>query len=392
LIKHRVRIADIVVPADTWNPALASTDTPFDYIDISSVEASTKRIGKPKSITPSTAPSRARQLVKGGDVLVSTVRPNLNAVAIVPEHLDGATASTGFAVLRPNQRKVNPGYLFHWVRTPQFIRYLVAHASGANYPAVTETAVRESRLPLPPLATQEVIVGILDKADAIRDKRQEGLRLLNDLRESAFLEMFGNPITNPNGWRMHRLAEHLSFITSGSRGWARYYSKSGRPFLRIQNVGRNGFNLEDLAHVNPPVGAEAKRTAVSAGDILLSITADLGRTAVVTSELVGAHVNQHLAVLRVRDIEPLYLAQFLASEGGRRQFISLNRQAVKAGLNFDDIRSLRIPIPPRERQDAFSTVYRKWEITDRTIRQAAQAADQLVRSLAHRFFASESRN
>jgi type I restriction enzyme S subunit len=243
-------------------------------------------------------------------------------------------------------------------------------------------------LPLPSLGEQQRIVEILDKADGISTKRWMSLHLLREFRDSAFLEMFGDPVTNEHGWKVDRLGEHLSFVTSGSRGWARYYSESGRPFLRIQNVGRNSLNLHDLAHVDPPSGAEAERTTVRSGDILLSITADLGRTAVVTPAIAGAHINQHLALLRVRDIDPHFLGQFLVSEGGRRQFLNLNRQAVKAGLNFDDIRSLRIPIPPRDRQDAFSTIYKKWELTERTIRQATRAADQFVHSLAHQFFAS----
>jgi type I restriction enzyme S subunit len=326
-----------------------------------------------------------------GDVLLAKITPCFENGKVA--HLDSLPCdfgfgSTEFHVLRAGP-DVDSRYLYHAVRGPQFRRVGASGMTGsAGQRRVPAAFVSRYRIPLPPLSEQRRIAAVLDKADAILRKRRESLQLLERFLSAAFLEVFGDPVTNEKGWKLSWLGEHLLFVTSGSRGWARYYSESGRPFLRIQNVGRNGLNLQDLAHVEPPLGAEAERTAVRSGDILLSITADLGRTAVVTPGLAGAHINQHLALLRVRDIEPLFVAQFLASEGGRRQFRNLNRQAVKAGLNFDDIRSLRIPIPPRERQNAFATLYRRWEATDKQFRHAAQIADLFSDSLAHRFLSS----
>jgi type I restriction enzyme S subunit len=266
---------------------------------------------------------------------------------------------------------------------------MTARASGASYPAVTEAVVRDSRLPLPPVAEQRRITAVLDKANAIRRKRRESLGLLDEFLPAVYFEIFGDPVRNEKGWKILRLGELLTFVTSGSRGWAKYYADTGFPFLRIQNVGQNGLKLDDLAHVNPPAGAEADRTRVRAGDVLLSITADLGRTAVVSEAVAGGHINQHLAILRVRDVEPLYLGQFLASAGGRRQFEHLNRQAVKAGLNFDDIRSLNILLPPRELQDRFTALFLAREETTAGLRRAVDEADRLFDSLTHRAFRGE---
>ena len=108
-------------------------------------------------------------------------------------------------------------------------------------------------------------------------------------------------------WEVAELGSLLTFLTSGSRGWAGYYAESGVPFLRIQNVGRNRLMLDDLAFVRPPSTAEAARTSVQAGDVLLSITADLGRTAVVPQGLGKAYINQHLSILRTTGVDPGYL-------------------------------------------------------------------------------------
>jgi len=188
--------------------------------------------------------------------------------------------------------------------------------------------VSSIRVRLPNLREQHRVATMLHKADAIRRKRRQIQWLLDQFVRSAFFNMFGDPAANPNTWPVARLGERLSFLTSGSRGWARYYAAVGRPFLRIQNVGHNQLKLDDVVHVAPPPGAEADRTEVRAGDVLLSITADLGRTAVVPPDLPPAHVNQHLALLRVTDLEPLYVAEFLASLGGRWQIKALTRQGV----------------------------------------------------------------
>lgn len=124
--------------------------SPFKYIDISSGDKDYKTIVSAQELLGIDAPSRARKAVRGGDILVSTVRPNLNAVAIVPLQLDNQIALTGFCILRPNRQIVDNKYLFYWTQTPEFVSFLVAQVRGAHYPAVTDSAVKDAPLPLPP--------------------------------------------------------------------------------------------------------------------------------------------------------------------------------------------------------------------------------------------------
>lgn len=171
----------------------------FRYIDISSIDSVNKEIVATKKMLGSEAPSRARKVVRTGDVLVSTVRPNLNAVALVSEELDGEICSTGFSVLRPSS-DLHSGYLFAFVRSTKFINQLVAKTTGANYPAVSERDVRSVSFPLPPLAEQERIVALLDEADALRKLRVRADQRTADLIPALFHDMFGDPATNPMGW------------------------------------------------------------------------------------------------------------------------------------------------------------------------------------------------
>jgi type I restriction enzyme, S subunit len=256
--------------------------------------------------------------------------------------------------------KVIPEFLEHWLRTNPPNRLI----SNEAYPSIRTSQINDMRIRYPANTNeQKRIAAILNKADDIRRKRAETIRLADDFLKSTFLDMFGAPVTNPKGWSVRRLGDLLSFLTSGSRGWAKYYSETGAKFLRIQNVGQNRLLEADMAHVDAPASAESRRTAVRHGDVLLSITADLGRTAVVPKDFGSGHINQHLCILRPRtqDVAPCYLSQFLSSEGGQRQIDSKNRSAVKAGLNFDDIRSLEVVLPPLDRQTVFARFHVRWK-------------------------------
>jgi hypothetical protein len=133
----------------------------FTYIDISSIDNRAKRIVSPKLLRRSDAPSRARQALSGDDVLVSMTRPNLNAVAMVPQSLGSSIGSTGFDVLRA--KAIEPGWLFYAVQTNDFIDAMCRVVQGALYPAVRPKDVRSYRLPIAPLDEQRRIVAKLDE-------------------------------------------------------------------------------------------------------------------------------------------------------------------------------------------------------------------------------------
>jgi type I restriction enzyme S subunit len=344
------RLGDLTERVATWNPA-RSPDEQFDYIDLSSVDQNKKLVTGATRVLTNVAPSRARQLVSAGDVLVSTVRPNLNGVAVVPEDLEGATASTGFTVLRPGSR-LDGRYLFHWVRTDQFIGAMVRNATGASYPAVSDKVINASLIPLPRLEDQRRIAAILDHADALRVKRRETLAHLDDLTQSIFLDMFGEEQTTPV-----MLGDHLTFVTSGGRGWAKYYAEQGCRFIRSLDVRMNSIRDTDSMYVKPPDNAEARRTAVKEGDVLLTITGSrIGRVSAVPARLGGAFVSQHVAILRPdhRTLRSEFLAFVLSLPMvGQRQIAGFQYGQTKPGLNFEQIRGFSLPVPSIVAQDEF---------------------------------------
>ncbi|MDD2852903.1 MAG: restriction endonuclease subunit S [Desulfuromonadaceae bacterium] len=281
---------------------------------------------------------------------------------------------------------------------PKFIYYLLStfglekYSEGTGVPTLNRNNVHGVNVPLPPLPEQKCIAAILDKADSIRRKRQEAVQLTEELLRSVFLDMFGDPVTNPKGWEIKSLSDEIEFLTSGSRGWAEFYSDSGRKFIRIQNVKNGLLHFNDVQYVTPPDNKEAARTKVQENDLLISITADLGRTAVVDkiTAIEGAHINQHLALVRLsKAFNPHFVAAYLESEGGKRQFLQLDQPAVKSGMNFDSIKSLHLFSPPLKLQNQYASFVHALENTKGKLRTSLEVTDTLFNSLLQRAFKGE---
>jgi type I restriction enzyme S subunit len=156
------------------------------------------------------------------------------------------------------------------------------------------------------------------------------------------------------GWVWVTSQAIFDFVTSGSRGWAKYYSDVGSAFLRVGNLnhGTIDLDLSAVQHVKPPPGPEADRSRVRPGDLLISITAELGMVAVAPGNIGDAYINQHVAIARSTDlIDRKYLGWYFACEhAGKMQLEALRRGATKAGLGLDDIRSVRVALPPLAEQ------------------------------------------
>lgn len=350
-------LRNLVSQVSTWNPLKpGNEDEVFDYIDLSAIDQELKAITGARTVQCAEAPSRARQLVHAGDVLVSTVRPNLNGVAMVPPQLDGATASTGFCVIRAARAALEPSYVFHWVRSPTFVSRMVAQATGASYPAVSDRIVLDSEIPLPPLHEQHRIAAILDKADALRTKRREALAQLDRLAQSTFVEMFGNPDEHIRAGATKLLSEVVAPERSVTYGIVQAGPEvpDGVPYIKTGDI-RNGRILEErLSRTSPAIAADYSRSAVSTGDIVISIRATVGTTAVVPPSLDGANLTQGTARISPGDsVRTAYLLSYLRTEAVQRWIQTQVKGATFREITLGRLRELPVHVPKLPQQDKF---------------------------------------
>ena len=263
--------------------------------------------------------------------------------------------------------------------------------NGATRQKLTQSAMVEMKIFLPPLETQKQIAAQLDKCTSIITKHKQMLEKYDTLIKSRFIEMFGDPVANPMGWEVNQLSDFIIFLTSGARGWSEYFSKEGDLFLTIKNVKNNKIKIDDVQHIKVPSNKEAERTKVKENDLLISITADLGRTGVVSKAIAsyGAYINQHLSLVRLNmdKINPLFVSYFLETEGGKIQFSKKNQSAVKAGLNFDAIKSLHLINPPLSLQNDFASFVQQIDKSKFAVQKSLEKTETLYKSLMQQYFA-----
>jgi len=296
------------------------------------------------------------------------------------------TSTIRFKVLDKTQLDIH--YLRHFLASRYFTKQVQFHITGSAQLNFGPSHLNKMTMILPPLEEQKKIAKILDKADEIRAKKKLANDKLDEFLKSTFISMFGDTVVNPKKWNIEPLNQYIDFMTSGSRGWAKYYSEQGEIFIRIGNVRNAELDLSDIQYVNAPNNKEAERTKVKTNDLLISITADLGRTAVIdeATAMKGAYINQHLCLVRLKDANPVYIAHYMQNEFCKRQIKQLDQVGVKSGLNFEAIKNLKIIVPPIEQQNKFAQIVEKVEAQKQKNEQVIEQMDNLFNSLSQKAF------
>ncbi|CCT61058.1 MULTISPECIES: restriction endonuclease subunit S [Acetobacter] len=194
----------------------------------------------------------------------------------------------------------------------------------------------------------------------------------------------------PEGWTYANLGEIASTVTSGSRDWAQYYSDAGDKFVRMTNLSRDGVRISenDMKYVAiPPDSSDGKRTSLKNGDILISITAELGKIGLVPKGFGTAFINQHLALVRLKNgtASSPFVAYALSSKKLNQKLNSLNDAGAKAGLNLSTIRSFPLALPPLPEQKKIAAILSTWdraiEGTEKLLANSQQQKKALMQQL-----------
>jgi type I restriction enzyme S subunit len=254
----------------------------------------------------------------------------------------------------------------------------VRDAVGSSYPALNDSDVKRFQIFLPPYREQQKIAQILDtlvaaiheteaitakltalKQGLLHDLLTQGIEANGELRprqSEAPHHYKESPLGwIPKEWEIATLEAVSATVTSGSRDWARFYADSGALFVRIGNLTREhiNFRFDSTIYVRPPRNADGQRTRLESGDILISITADLGIVGVVPDGMGEAYINQHVALVRpsLSAVNPRFVGHYLASPVAQAYISKLNDAGAKAGLTLPTVRGLLTVRPARTEQD-----------------------------------------
>ena len=282
--------------------------------------------------------SQPTKIAEKDDILLSVRAP------VGPTNLSPGTVciGRGLTAIRPSEI-LNLRYLLHYFR--YFEAQLQQIGTGTTFKAITQDVIKNLEVPIPPLDEQERIVARIEELFSELDNGMETLRKTKQqlavYRQAVLKDAFAH-ITDKKPIR-----EMSSVVTSGSRGWAQYYSDHGAKFVRIGNLTRDRIriDLSDIQYVDLPDGAEGKRTQLQPNDVLVSITADLGSIGLVPDDIGEAYVNQHIAMIRFNNPEQgEFMAWYLRSDYGQKDLLKNKRGGGKLGLGLDDIRDSRVPV------------------------------------------------
>ena len=282
--------------------------------------------------------SSPTKIAQYNDILLSVRAP------VGPTNLSPGTVciGRGLAAIRPDD-SLDLKYLLYYFR--YFETQLSAKGTGTTFKAINLKLIKNLEIPIPPLNEQSRIVAHIEELFSKLDKAVDTLKTTKEqlavYRQAVLKDAFSD------FEKKDSIRNLTTVVTSGSRGWAKYYSENGALFVRIGNLTHSGIDIDfsDIQHITPPDNAEGIRTRLQPNDVLVSITADLGSIGFVSKKGEEAYINQHIALVRFQNsAQGRFMAWYLRSEYGQKDLLKNKRGGGKLGLGLDDIRDTPVPI------------------------------------------------
>jgi type I restriction enzyme, S subunit len=350
----RVCLGDVCERVDKWDPR-KSPRTEFDYVDIGAIDR--QRITRSTRLLGGDAPSRARQLVRSGDTILSTVRTYLVNTALVSTELDGATVSTGFCVLRPTTA-IDPKFLFYRVIESAFVAELSEAQTGSSYPAVRDADVFALRVGLPPVAEQRrIVAAIEEQLSRVEGARSElsSLRLrLVAGRRSAISAAMREP-----DWPRTKIGDigdgsrnALAIGPFGSNLKVSDYRQEGVPLVFVRNIRARQFGGSQTRFVSAEKAEELASHRVRHGDVLITKMGDPpGDSTVYPEGQPDAIITADCIKVSVgADFDPHFVALAIEGPEAHHQVRSYTQGVAQRKVSLGRFKKVLIPAPPLEVQ------------------------------------------
>lgn len=331
---------------------------------------------------------------RNGDVLLAKVTPCFEngKAGIANDLINGiGFGSSELHTLRASDR-ISSDFIYRIVTSPHFRAYATPRMTGTGgLRRVPASAIASYEIPLPPLPEQKRIAAILDSADAIRTKRKAAIAMLDQLAQSVFLEMFGDPVKNEKGWESGTIRD---LAISVNYGTSKPSQENGEfPYLRMNNLTYSGkLDLSDLKYIDANA-EEVRKYSPEYGDILFNRTNSkelVGKTAVF-SQRMKTIIAGYIIRVRTGDMPTsVYIAQFLNSRWGKAILQGMCKSIIgMANINAQELQDIPLPIPPQHFRNVFALRIKEIETLQEKHSKALRGDELLFSSLQHRAFAGE---
>jgi len=291
----------------------------------------------------------------------------------------------GIKVLRPKV-EADAKYLYH------YLRQLRLHDGGYDRHF---KYLKRADVVLPPMAEQRRIAEVLDRAEALRAKRRAALAQLDALTQSLFLDMFGDPATNPKSWPCKPVGSLSSKFSDGPFGSnlkSEHYTETGVRVIRLQNIGVGEFVNDDAAYISEHHFAKLKKHECRPGDVLIGTMGDPNLRACIQPEWLTLALNKADCVLLHPDesvANAMFICALLNQPATERMAQDLIHGQTRARISMGRLRGLEVPVPPIELQREFARRVKAVEALKAAHRASLAELDALFATLQHRAFLGE---
>lgn len=304
-----------------------------------------------------------RTLLEGGELLISLVGYP-GECAVVPKSLSGANIARQVGLI--NIKSINSvDFVKFYLSSVIGKKYLLGNLVGSAQQVINLDMLRKVKIPLPPLPEQQKIAEILstvdEKIEVIEEQINQTTALKKGLMQQLLTKGIGHikfkdsPLGKiPESWEAVKLGELSEKVGSGitPKGGHEAYVERGVVFIRSQNVLRGKLDLSDVVFISEDQHIKMSNSWLRPNDVLLNITgASIGRSCIVPDDMSKGNVNQHVCIIRPNEkIIASYLSQLLNSKYGIDQIDKFQAGGNREGLNYQQIRSFVIPLPPKNEQ------------------------------------------
>lgn len=290
-----------------------------------------------------------------------------------------------------NDDKIFAPYLRSAINSKLDEIIFAAHG-GVGLKHITKGKLEAIQIPLPPLAEQKRIAAILDKADAIRRKRKEAIQLTDTLLKSVFLDMFGDPVTNPKGWQSGTLEDYVNLNDRINYGVVQPGKDflGGVPLIRSGDIGKSNLNSNNLKQIDPKIEVSYKRSRIVGDEILISCVGTIGGVALVNETHAGYNIARQ--VIRIRCGEKLnrvFAAHMISSPMIQNYFDRETRTVAQPTLNVLQVKKTPILIPPMEMQLNFLNATKQISKININLEKTLASIAQISASLTQCAFRGE---
>lgn len=348
-----------------------------------------------KFVSQEKADSISRHSYKSGDVCIAKLGA-VGTACIIPDDAPDGIIVADVVRFRGDKSLIDYKYFCHFLNSPEGQRRVLDLSRGSTRTRTNLTDLKKVEIPLPPLDEQKRIAAILDKADAIRRKRQQAIQLADNFLRSVFLDMFGDPVTNPKGFPLSILSDFYinpkNATKCGPFGSAlkkHEYVEDGVPVWNMDNISLNGkFTDSPRLWITKNKYFDLEAYSVENGDVIISRAGTVGKMGVVRSKSEHSIISTNLIRVRFGEkLRPEYFVNLMNYCKGRVGRLKTGPDGAFTHMNTGILDKLQFPYPDIELQDKFIEI--KEKVISSLEKSEEKDIDNLFNSLSQKAFAGE---